>query len=231
MQDCYLWQDGSHSAALNMAVDETLLLTVAEVIKKPVLRLYEWNESATSFGYIQKYEKIPKQGFRVRRMTGGGVVFHDTQFTYTIVLPPEHFILTETKPVESYNITNRGVQAALKKLQLHSSMAQEDIPKHVDRAAMVCFTTPTRYDLLSQQGKIAGAAQRRTKHGLLHQGSIELEKPLTPELLRQHLPQGFAQVLDCTFCDFPEQLKQQVLLDAEKLAAEKYSLPDWNEMR
>ena len=196
-----LWQDESHSAYDNMAMDEALMLTV-EKRGRPILRLYEWGPDSVSIGYVQKISKSSKvNGLVVRRPTGGGIVYHQHHFTYTVVLPNDHWVVKDTKPVESYNWLNQAVQSSLKLLQIKSQLAQDAIPKSVDRAGMVCFVTPTKYDLLADARKIAGSAQRRAKEGMLHQGSIEMEgiSEFSAEKMREVLPLGFADVLKCEF--------------------------------
>ena len=227
----FIWQDKQHSAAMNMAIDEALM-GHAKDLPGPLLRLYEWEGDCISFGYTQKFERVPldKEDV-VRRPTGGGIVFHKEHFTYTVVLSPEHWIVKDTLPIESYNWLNRSVQESLKELDLRSSLAAQDIPKSVDRAGMVCFTTPTKYDLLSDLGKIAGAAQRRTKMGMLHQGSIECidYEQLNADNLREVMPHGFEQVIPCEFENFdPWQIIAQ---RANDLFAEKYANDKWNKMR
>ncbi len=229
LEKAWLWQDGGHSPAYNMAADEALLVAANE-LGRPMLRLYEWDRPAISIGYVQHLAKAPQdRGAIIRRITGGGVVFHDTQFTYTLVLPSDHPIYRDTQPVESYAILNGAVSASLALADFASEMTQEEIPRWVDRASMVCFQTPTRYDLVSQQGKIAGAAQRRKREGFLHQGSIELVQPLDATLLRRLLPAGFSQSLKMDFdlwqpdAEFSHRI--------EKLETEKYGTAAWNELR
>lgn len=70
-----------------MAVDEFLLGRVDD----PILRIYGWSRPCVSIGYFQSidevdYEKCEKQGVDVvRRITGGGAVFHDKELTYSFV--------------------------------------------------------------------------------------------------------------------------------------------------
>ncbi len=226
-----LWQDGSHSPAMNMAIDEALMLT-AESRGRPVLRLYEWDREAVSIGYVQKLASVPKdRGEIVRRPTGGGIVYHQLHFTYTVVMPNSHWVVKDTKPIESYNWLNRAVQSGMDQLQFKSELAAEDIPKSVDRAGMVCFVTPTKYDLLSAEKKVAGSAQRRAREGMLHQGSIEMEGigQFSSERLRYVLPKGFNKVLKC---DYREFLPSKDLMDlAQKLVDEKYGAEAWNGKR
>src|SRR5207248_11592242 len=81
---------GPRSAAENMAVEEALL-EAAGCIATPVLRFYSWSEPAASFGYFQRYaEVLQLTSLRplVRRPTGGGLVTHDADWTYSLIFPP-----------------------------------------------------------------------------------------------------------------------------------------------
>jgi lipoate-protein ligase A len=226
-----LWQDRAHSPSMNMAIDEALMLTASERAR-PLLRLYEWSVEAVSIGYVQKIAKVPQdKGVIVRRPTGGGIVYHKHHFTYTVVLPNDHWIVKDTRPVESYNYLNKAVQSALKSLELSSQLAENEISKSVDRAGMVCFVTPTKYDLLANSKKVAGSAQRRAREGMLHQGSIEMENisKLSATKLRTVLPEGFSDVLACQFKEFEPGADLMTL--AQKVSDDKYSSVEWNEKR
>ena len=231
MNNWLLWQDKTHSPYMNMALDEVLMLNAA-AWQKPVLRLYEWDRNSVSFGYIQKIDRVPREGVEVvRRPTGGGIVYHQHHFTYTVVFPPDHWLVKDCQPIESYHWVNKAVKAGLEELQMSSELAKDEIAKSVDRAGMVCFTTPTRYDLLAGDTKIAGSAQRRTKDGMLHQGSIELEgmEQLSAETLRRVLPIGFKKVFDIEFDSF--ETPQAFLEQAKQVAEDKYASKKWNEKR
>ena len=76
----------SRSAAVNMAIDEALL----ETAETPSIRFYKWDHPALSFGYFGKFADVashaPERDL-VRRWTGGGIVFHGDDLTYSIVIP------------------------------------------------------------------------------------------------------------------------------------------------
>src|SRR5215467_3946004 len=75
-----------HSAAMNMAIDEALL----ESATVPSVRFYGWQSPALSFGYFGRFSDVAiYAGERdlVRRWTGGGIVFHGNDLTYSIVIP------------------------------------------------------------------------------------------------------------------------------------------------
>lgn len=222
-----LWEDSARPPAENMAADEALL-SATELDSPPVLRFYSWDRPAVSIGYIQAIAAAPTSGYAVvRRPTGGGVVYHDGDFTYSVVIPGRHRVATLSK-LETYRQINSAVQAGLALAGTRSDLAQTTIPATVDRLRMVCFQQPTRYDILSDGKKIAGSAQRRTREGILHQGSIRLGQ-LTPRQLATFLRQGFEQTLNVTFGLFRPgpRLQEQIAL----LAAERYASPSWNRRR
>src|SRR2546423_12982971 len=73
-------------AALNMAVDEALLVDSAA----PVLRFYRWQRPSISFGYFGRYAEVAPESARreiVRRWTGGGIVPHGADLTYSVIIP------------------------------------------------------------------------------------------------------------------------------------------------
>src|SRR5688572_9269463 len=167
-----LLRTAPRSAAQNMAVDEVLLHFVA-AWDKAVLRFYRWSEAAASFGYFQKYKDVERMTTLrplVRRPTGGGLVAHDADWTYSLAFPPtaEWYGL---KATESYQRVHLWVREAFAGAGLSTNLAAE-------RASPVafpgqCFVGAEQFDVLFNDRKIAGAAQRRTKQGLLIQGSIQ----------------------------------------------------------
>jgi len=166
----YLLQQGKEAAAYNMALDDALLECAPE-LGRPVLRFYGWLEAAASFGYAQKYAEIERWTMLrplVRRPTGGGLVPHDTDWTYSVVFPPRH-PWYELKAVESYQRVHEWVRDAFAGIKIATSLApssQKAIPGQ-------CFVGAEKFDVVWQGRKIAGAAQRRTRTGLLIQGSVQ----------------------------------------------------------
>jgi lipoate-protein ligase A len=226
-EDWLLWQDSSRPAAMNMALDEALLLT-APARQQPILRFYGWDAPETvSIGYVQKATAVPTGRPFVRRPTGGGVVYHDHDFTYSVAVPAGHW-LTGLDRTRSYDWINRSVQTGLRSLRLSADLADQEIAGHVDRATMVCFSNPTKYDLLLGERKVAGSAQRRTRDGILHQGSLHFGGPLpvAREEMAEALASGFVETMRLRFSPFvPDEL---LLTFAAALAEEKYAATAWN---
>ena len=166
----YLLRTGSRSAAENMAVDE-VLLEFAGQLRQPVLRFYGWSEPAASFGYSQRYSEIERlTSLRplVRRPTGGGLVPHDSDWTYSLVFPPSAPWYS-FKATASYQRVHAWVQAAFERVNFSTKLSDQtrrEVPGQ-------CFAGAERFDVLWQDRKIAGGAQRRNRQGLLIQGSIQ----------------------------------------------------------
>lgn len=215
---------------MNMAIDETLLLQ-APACGLPLVRFYAWDRAAISIGYTQKYALTVKPGCAlVRRPTGGGVVDHDHDFTYSVVLPASHPIYRLDR-IESYRVINTAVRTGLEQARIKAALADREIARATDRAAMVCFAHPTRYDLLANGRKIAGSAQRRTSQGILHQGSIHFGTPLPlprPAMARA-LIDGFKISLHLTFKEFTATIA--AVKAALPLAQAQYETEAWNQRR
>ena len=160
-----------------MAIDEWLMSQVGEI---PILRFYHWEGDWVSLGYFQSLEAAreifgPKPQY-VRRWTGGGVVDHRNDATYTLIVPKSN-PLASIRGARSYGEIHRALAACLKSGGLPCEFVSEE--QEIDSVA--CFEKPVTWDLLSGGKKIAGAGQRRTRQGMLHQGSVTVEMPALEE--------------------------------------------------
>ena len=212
-----------HDASLNMAVDEALLDHLADT---PVLRIYRWQRSAVSFGYFDQAEAVtaryPGRDL-VRRWTGGGTVEHGQDFTYSLLVPRTH-ALTAFRAGESYRVLHEVVGTALAAAGSHPPVLKGSrlATGSVERSR-ACFTNPVQFDLLLANDKIAGAAQRRTRRGWLHQGSIQLVDgaPGIYERLRQTLPAALGAKIRLRATSPGEEA------DARALTRRKYGTDAW----
>jgi lipoate-protein ligase A len=170
MSSWFLFRSGAADAARNMALDEALLEAMPR-IAHPVLRFYSWTQPAASFGYFQKYAEVEQRtALRplVRRPTGGGLVPHEADWTYSITFPPQDEWYS-LPAIESYRRVHEWLQAAFALLGIETGIAPEPHPALPGE----CFAGHERFDLLWKSQKIAGAAQRRRRDGLLIQGSVQ----------------------------------------------------------
>jgi lipoate-protein ligase A len=218
-----LLQQGAGSAYWNMALDEALLLCVAE-LGSPILRLYGWSEPAASFGYFQRYDEVA--GWTtlrplVRRPTGGGLVPHDADWTYSIVIPPSHR-WHKVKAEQSYQQAHGWIAESLARLALRPELASVPAKEAPGR----CFIGAEKFDVISEGKKVAGAAQRRNHHGLLIQGSIQPPTGLNRAGWEAALLEHGQQRLGIAWqrVELPEKVGEL----ASVLLKEKYFRPEYN---
>lgn len=156
-----------HGAAFNMALDEVLLRSATA----PLLRVYRWARPAVSFGYFGAFlEAVRTAPERepVRRWTGGGIVLHGEDFTYTMVVPRgQRFCAEELR--ESYRVIHEVIATVLRETGAPIQLA----PGGGAKISEACFENAVKHDVIANGVKVAGAAQRRTRWGLLHQGSVQ----------------------------------------------------------
>lgn len=205
------------SGALNMAIDEALL----EWSSLPTIRFYHWARPSISFGYFGRFQDVSEFEAThdlVRRWTGGGIVFHGNDLTYSLVVP----ISDSARPRMSEEIY-REVHVALRDALNQLNLGAEIVTQRPAAGSNACFASPVVADVMIADRKVAGAAHRRTKTGLLHQGSIQNVD------LRPNLPQVFANRLSGR----PETmgLPDSIMNRASRISATKYATLDWLKRR
>ena len=201
------------SAATNMAIDEALL----EAVTIPSIRFYRWNSPALSFGYFGKFGDVAEYATErdlVRRWTGGGIVFHGDDLTYSIVIPACDPIFGESS-MSIYERIHRALCNAL------IATGQRAVVAGVSDASYngQCFANPVRADVMMNGRKVGGAAHRRTRAGLLHQGSIQRVD------LGNDLAERFTGEL-AEVCD-ERSLTTRIVERASEIAQQKYSTQNW----
>ncbi|MEE9223579.1 MAG: biotin/lipoate A/B protein ligase family protein [Thermoplasmata archaeon] len=244
---------GYSTAARNMATDESVLHHVASGDSPPTFRLYGWKPPAVSIGYFQSLAEevdldvCDELGVEVvRRITGGGAVFHDDEVTYSAVIPENWGSVPDSIP-ESYEYICGGILKGLEGLGIDAHFQGLN-------------------DIVAGGKKISGNAQTRRKGVILQHGtiliSIDLERMFTllkvpsektrkklidsakervtsiNDILTSHvsfedvvsaLAGGFERSLGVEF--ERSELSEDELSMADKVASEKYGAEDWNHMR
>jgi lipoyl(octanoyl) transferase len=214
---------------MNMSIDEALL----ETARIPTIRFYRWRYPALSFGYFGKFSDVAiyeaERGL-VRRWTGGGIVFHGEDLTYSIVIPADDPAFRESS-IAIYEKIHCALADALNEMGERAVVAGGvdpggiALPKAtaVSASGYNCFANPVRADVMMEGSKIAGAAQRRTRRGLLQQGSIQ------GFAINRDLAQKFARALSADCSQF--EINEEILLRARGLAQQKYGAESWLKKR
>ncbi len=167
-----VWKDENnhHSAAENMALDEALFLSAVEA-NTVRARFYNWSAPAITLGYFHKGEQTADA---VRRMTGGGMVEHGDDLTFSLAYPKDTDF-ARTSGTERYSWVHQALAHALE-----SADFRTDLSADFGKASGPCFAAPVRWDILdpASREKIAGGAQRRSRGAVIHQGSIRIPAEL-----------------------------------------------------
>lgn len=213
------------SAAMNMAIDEALL----ESAPVTSVRFYRWQSPALSFGYFGKFTDIAiyaSDRDLIRRWTGGGIVFHGEDLTYSIVIPSSNPAFGQPS-MGIYERIHRALAESLNGIGEQAVVAGDGNPgalsgamrAGINAAGYSCFANPVRADVIIDGRKIAGAAQRRTRGGLLQQGSIQGVN------LDNRFAHRFANALSSNCSHF--KINEEVLERAQELARQKYGTDSW----
>jgi len=221
-------------AAENMALDFLLLQRYPEAAA-PRFRHYEWRSPAFTFGYSQKIAFVratlpPGEPVDLcRRPTGGGIVDHRNDWTYALVLPRGHPLYDE-RAAQSYRIVHECLAAALVALGSPAEVKRACDPD--EGGPGVCFQRAELYDVIhpGTGAKIAGAAQKRNKHGLLFQGSIEKSRvgAVDWDDFQARFSAALARSLGAEGQETPwPELNE----DEVSGLVEQYSAPEWIEYR
>jgi lipoyl(octanoyl) transferase len=226
----------------NMASDEAMLERA--VLGEASLRFYGWSEPTISLGYFQSasarlYDDLWSGLPYVRRPTGGYTLVHHYELTYALALPAGVWrttmpCLPRTHQLIAKALVRFGVDAAL-----------QGPATRPPAAGPLCFQHVTTGDLLVDECKVAGSAQRRRRGALLQHGGVVLvQSPFTPNLpgildltgtaispadLEDALTLEFRRATNAELIERP--LSPQEIADIRRVAHAKYSSAAWNAKR
>lgn len=248
---------GKNCAAMNMAIDEAILVAQKEK-PYPSLRFYDWESPAFSFGYFQDIstevdvEVCRTQGIElVKRMTGGGTVVHGWDLTYSLILPRRP---NEMSVSEAYQRICNCLVDAFVKLDIPASCFGSK--SHVTQPTQnICLTNPAKHDVMWNDKKLAGVSVRRNRYGVMFQGYISLDMPSDRILKhvskhsdiqkmlmenasainiagryisRKTLIQAITETFDFGIAFNPENISLSEMEQADRLVNTKYGTQAWN---
>lgn len=215
--------DVPRSAPMNMAVDEAFWRTATTA----TLRFYRWDHPAISFGYFGQYADVlpySEDYEIVRRCTGGGIVFHGEDLTYALSIPAADRRFCGS-PLAVYAFVHEAIKDVMAECSVAATLAtgvgqSMTISAALDRRnPNACFANPVTADVMVGSQKVAGAAQRRSRAGLLQQGSIqniELSSEFQDRFAKRLAHQLIHRAIDSA-----------TIQRATDLAATKYATNSW----
>ena len=240
-----------NDAYMNMALDEAVMRAVSQGMSPNTVRFYRWRPSAVSIGYFQAVRRVVNlEACRrygvdvVRRITGGGAVYHDQdgELTYSLIASEDSQAIPDDI-MESYRLICGGIVSGLRMLGVEAEF------KPVN-------------DVAVRGRKVSGSAQTRRMGVVLQHGTVlldvDVEKMFTvlrvpKEKIRDKLisdikqrvtsltmelgrKPGFREVAEALKEGFEEELGVELepgtlteweASEAERLAREKYSTEWW----
>ena len=174
---------GEAPGALNMAIDEAMLIALVDGASPPTLRFYGWAPPCLSLGRSQPAADADLPVCRaagvdlVRRPTGGRAILHTDELTYSITL-----LSSDPRAaggvVESYRRLSEGLLAGLRRLGIEAVQARGQRKPASDLTA-ICFDTPSDYEITAGGRKLIGSAQWRSRGRVLQHGALPLHGDLS----------------------------------------------------
>jgi lipoate-protein ligase A len=170
-----------------MALDDALLQSFDPQRSLPVLRLYGWSSPTLSVGRFQDAAGVLRLDCCrdagvpvVRRISGGGVIYHKSELTYSIVCSPEQIQAADSIKV-TYRIMAGFLLQFYRNLGLKADFAMDSAngSECVGGRTPFCFAGREQFDILVGGRKIGGNAQRRLKNVIFQHGSIPLADALS----------------------------------------------------
>jgi lipoate-protein ligase A len=248
--------------AENMAIDEALLRSFDPLSSLPVLRLYGWNPPALSLGRFQKasevldLERCRAEGIAVvRRVTGGGVIYHADELTYSLVCAPGQ-IPPASSIKDSFRVLTGFLLSFYRALGIDAAYAADAAPEgtRLGERTPFCFAGKESFDILAGGCKIGGNAQRRLKGIIFQHGSIPLQNRagIGVTYMRDHSPEhadgtaslaefGISSCRDTLLEGFKaafseyfgtglnsDTLSERERVDMDELLVSKYRTDSWN---
>ncbi len=242
-----LIDDEPTTGAWNMAVDDALLETPLAP-RTAVLRLYRWSPACLSLGYFQAVEqRVTHTGSRelecVRRTSGGGAILHDQELTYSFIFPSDGLNTTQINAV--YDVFHDSLTKVLQSMGIDASKCQNPPVVPAKEKPFLCFLRRSDGDVILDDYKIVGSAQRRSRQQVLQHGSILLQQsqwaselPGILELSHVDLTslewvgdwlELLTQAFDCKLSSY--SLSHGQLKSAHKTESNKFLNPDWTNKR
>lgn len=176
-------KDFYRSAAFNMAADTFLLEKCSDDDTLITVRLYTWKSPSITIGYMQRAKEIldlaaiRRDGLEwVKRPTGGRAVLHHNDLTYSCTFSKNNVAMGRTIS-ETYSIITACIISGLKNcgISCDAHDSYEEYRELKREIKLPCFLSPNRDEVMIENRKLVGSAQKRTLQGVLQHGSIPID--------------------------------------------------------
>ena len=213
-----------------MAADEVLC---SALLSAYTLRFYNWSGPGVTFGYSQRISAVrsrvgPEKAALplVRRPTGGGIVFHESDLTFSFVFhqPGVYF-----EPSKTYDRLHRAITLGYARAGVSFELLNEKTADYkTNNPLMDCFTKPVNLDILYNGIKVLGGALRKFGDYMLYQASFQAPDARSNAAFHRQIiinALGVEFGLSWRAAGFSEREADKV----KTLALSKYGAREWNE--
>ena len=237
----------AQAGSWNMAVDQALLESV-QSDRLPYLRLYEWIEPTISLGYFQQFVDRQQHPSSlscpvVRRATGGGAICHDQEITYSLVIPVDQLPSQDCQDL--YKLVHQTIVDQLQQHDIQGELRCLTDSSPTSQQPFLCFQRKADGDILINNHKVGGSAQRRQHGVVLQHGSLLFNRSLlapeiaginqltgvklAPQLWLQEWPQRLAKALGWKLTS--ETLGEQQAGRSAQIEKDRFCCSAWTERR
>ncbi len=182
---------GPRSAVENMAIDEALATSVGQNRDFACLRFYRWQPYALSFGYNQTIEKLIDLNAAagsglgiVRRMSGGKMVFHADEHTFSLAFTLE--LIKAKCPgaktfLDMFRFAIEPLVQALVDIGVPARFSSAREMSTGRSNHLHCYAAAAGHSVFAGQHKLIGAAGVFRNDCLIIHGSIPVSIAKPPE--------------------------------------------------
>ena len=175
---------------MNMAIDEALSLCLGEKRDYVYLRLYCWCPSCLTFGYNQRistilnFEEADSAGIDyVRRISGGKMVYHNDEYTFSLGFPVE-FLKYRLGAATFIEMFKYAVGPLVKALCKSGVPARFSSPHEMSSDSVNkihCYAAAAGHSIFADDCKLVGAAGFFKNECLVIHGSIPIVSAFPPD--------------------------------------------------
>ena len=181
MDKCRVIKSKSYDGAMNMAIDEAIMIAHKEGRVKPTLRFYTWDPACITIGYFQKLEdEIDLEKCMelnvdcVRRITGGRAVLHENELTYSVIVSEDNDLM-DSSISKSYKFISEALVKGLNLSGIYTDELNKGEKIGRENLSAACFNAHASYEISINKKKVVGSAQSRKDGVILQHGSIILD--------------------------------------------------------
>lgn len=210
----------------NMACDEVM----CEMLPAPfILRFYRWKSNGITFGFSQRFKNVistlddKRKTYNItRRPTGGGIVIHEDDLTFSFIFLSE----SDFNPIKTYNMLHSAIYGVYKEKGVEVTPVNACNSLYdTNNPVMECFKKPVDMDLVVGEKKVLGGALRKFSDYMLYQASLQFENARYSSLHRDVIKTAFERLFNISFKTF--NIDDKLMDKINEKAAKKYASDDW----